>query len=153
MRRSLGPRPRTIAAGLWSPRAYNSDRCQITSRSPLFVHEEANVPTLKQTTVHLENNPGRLAQVLSALAQAKVNVVALAVMDRQDRSVLRLVTENEAATRKALADLNLQATENDVLAVELRNQPGALSRVCEQLAAGHINIDYAYCSSGGRNGR
>jgi hypothetical protein len=37
--------------------------------------------------------------------------------------------------------------------VELRNQPGALAHVCEVLAAEHVNIDYAYCSAGGRNGR
>ena len=36
---------------------------------------------------------------------------------------------------------------------ELRNQPGALAHVCESLASEHINIDYAYCSSGGRNGK
>ena len=111
------------------------------------------MPTHKQTTVFLENKPGRLAQVLSALAQAKINIVALAVMDRTEHGVLRLVTEDAPATRKTLSALNLQATENDVLAVELKNQPGALAHVCETLATGHINIDYAYCSSGGRNGK
>ena len=111
------------------------------------------MPTRKQTTVFLENKPGRLAQVLSALAHAKINITALAVMDRQDHGVLRLVTEDDAATRKALTALNLQSTLHDVLAVELKNQPGALAHVCETLAGGHINIDYAYCSSGGRNGK
>ncbi len=109
--------------------------------------------TRKQITVFLENKPGRLAQVLSALAQSKINIVALAVMDRQDQGVLRLVAEDESATRKTLSGLNLQAAVADVLAVELKNQPGALAHVCETLAGGHINIDYAYCSSGGRNGK
>ena len=40
-----------------------------------------------------------------------------------------------------------------MLAVELKNQPGALAHVCERLAEEHIGIDYAYCSSGGRNGK
>jgi hypothetical protein len=40
-----------------------------------------------------------------------------------------------------------------VLLVDLKNQPGALARVCEQLAEEHLNIDYCYVSSGGRNGR
>ena len=111
------------------------------------------MPTRKQVNVFLENKPGRLAQILSALAQGKVNIVALSVMDRPDQAVLRLVTEDEAATRKIVASLNLQSSESDVLAVELKNQPGALAHVCESLAGGHINIDYAYCSSGGRNGK
>ena len=109
--------------------------------------------TRKQITVFLENKPGRLAQVLSALAQNKINIVALALMDRQDQAVLRLVAEDEPATRKTLSGLNLQSAVADVLAVELKNQPGALARVCESLAGGKINIDYAYCSSGGRNGK
>jgi hypothetical protein len=109
--------------------------------------------TIKQVSVSLENKPGRLAQVLSELAQAKVNIVALSVMDKSDKSVLRLVTEDSATTRKVLQTLNLSNYETDVLAVELRNQPGALARVCETLAGGRINVDYAYCSSGGRNGR
>jgi hypothetical protein len=109
--------------------------------------------TIKQVTVSLENKPGRLAQVLSELAQAKVNIVALSVMDKSEKSVLRLVTEDPATTKKVMQALNLNHHETEVLAVELRNQPGALARVCETLAGGHINVDYAYCSSGGRNGR
>ena len=109
--------------------------------------------TRKQITVFLENKPGRLANVLSALARDKVNIVALSVMDRHEHGVLRLVTDDEAATARCIQSLNTPYTESDVLAVELRNQPGALAHVCEVLAAEHISIDYAYCSSGGRNGK
>ena len=37
--------------------------------------------------------------------------------------------------------------------MELRNQPGELAHVCELLGAEHVNIEYAYCSSGSRNGK
>lgn len=109
--------------------------------------------TRKQITVFLENKPGRLAQVLAELADAKVNLVALSVMDRHEHGVLRIVPEDEADAVKILQDINVHFTESDVLAIELRNQPGALAHVCAVLASGHISIDYAYCSSGGRNGR
>ena len=109
--------------------------------------------TTKQVSVFLENKPGRLANVLSALARQKINITALTVMDSYDNSVLRLVTGDLSRTREVLTGLNARHAETDVLVVELRNQPGALSRVCELLGAEHINIEYAYCSSGGRNGR
>jgi len=64
-----------------------------------------------------------------------------------------MVTEDHAATLRSLQSLNVPVTESDVLAVELRNQPGALAHVCETLADDHISIEYAYCSSGGRNGK
>lgn len=109
--------------------------------------------TRKQVTIFLENKPGRLAQVLAELAGAKINIVALSVMDRHEHGVLRLVTEDEAETAKALKGMNAHFTESDVLAVELKNQPGALAHICERLAEEHIAIEYAYCSSGGRNGK
>jgi hypothetical protein len=109
--------------------------------------------TRKQVTVFLENKPGRLAQVLATLANCKINIVALSVMDRHEHGVLRLVSEDEAATLRALQGLNAHCTESDVLAVELKNQPGALAHICERLAEEHIAIEYAYCSSGGRNGK
>jgi hypothetical protein len=109
--------------------------------------------TQKQITVFLENKPGRLAQLLSELARVRINIIALSVMDRHEHGVLRLVTDNPTATAKALQALNAHLTEAEVLAVELRNQPGALAHICETLAAEHISIEYAYCSSGGKNGK
>jgi hypothetical protein len=121
------------------------------------------VQTRKQITVFLENKPGRLAHVLSELARQKINIVALSVMDRHARGasargaseqgVLRLVTDDEALTVKVIQGGNISFTESDVLAVELKNQPGALAHICETLAAERISIEYAYCSSGGRNGK
>jgi hypothetical protein len=111
------------------------------------------VQTTKQITVFLENKPGRLANVLSALAREKVNITAMSVMDKHEHSVLRMVTDDPAKTAQVIQGLNAPSTETDVLVVELRNQPGALARVCEALAGERINVDYAYCSSGGRNGK
>ena len=111
------------------------------------------MPTTKQITVFLENKPGRLANVLSSLAREKVNLTALSVMDRHEHNVLRLVADDSAHAARVLQSLNIPFTESEVLLVELRNQPGALAHVCETLAGEHIGIDYAYCSSGGRNGR
>jgi hypothetical protein len=115
--------------------------------------EKTVVETAKQITVFLENKPGRLANVLSELARQKVNIIALSVMDRHEHGVLRLVTDDGSRTTQVVQALNAPCTEAEVILVELRNQPGALAHVCEILAAEHINIDYAYCSSGGRNGK
>ena len=109
--------------------------------------------TTKQVSVFLENKPGRLANVLSALAREKVNITALTVMDSHEHSVLRVVTNDPPKTVQVIKGLGTPFAEAEVLLVELRNQPGALAHVCEVLAAEHINIEYAYCSSGGRNGR
>jgi len=109
--------------------------------------------TAKQVSVFLENKPGRLAKVLSALAREKVNVTALTVMDSHEHSVLRFVTSDTPGTLQVLRSLGIPFAESDVVLVELKNQPGALAHVCETLAEEHINIEYCYASSGGRNGK
>ena len=109
--------------------------------------------TTKQVSVFLENKPGRLARVLLALAREKVNVIALCIMDSHEHSVLRLAVNDVPKTAEVLRGLNAQYTESEVLVVDLRNQPGALAQVCEVLGTGHVNIEYAYCSAGGRSGK
>lgn len=109
--------------------------------------------TTKQVSVFLENKPGRLAHVLRALERQKINVTGLTVMDSHEHSVLRLVPDDLGRTVAVLKSLGTPHTETEVLLTELRNQPGALAHVCEQLAAEHINIEYCYCSASGKNGK
>jgi hypothetical protein len=42
--------------------------------------------------------------------------------------------------------INIRYDAADVLLVEIANQQGGFRRICEKLAAEHLNIDYAYCS-------
>jgi len=106
-----------------------------------------------QFSVFLVNKPGILAQVARRLAQTKINVVAMTMMDSSEHGVLRLVAGEPDKTRAALAELNLPTTETDVLVVEMANRPGALADVCSRLAEAHINISYAYCTTGARGGK
>src|SRR5581483_8100346 len=75
------------------------------------------------------------------------------VMDSHEHNVLRFVADDLDRARHVLKNLSTPFAESEVMLVELRNQPGALAHVCELLGAEHINIEYAYCSSGGRNGK
>lgn len=109
-----------------------------------FVHE---------VTARLENKPGRLAKICSALAQHKVNIRALSVMDTTERSVLRMVIDQLAPTKKVLTSLGTEFEQAEVLAVEIDNRPGSLSKVLERLAQEHINIEYCYVSGSVTPGR
>jgi hypothetical protein len=109
-----------------------------------FVHE---------VTAYLENKPGRLAKICSALGHEKVNIRALSVMDSAERSVLRLVTDDLEPTRRVLTSLGTKFEVGEVLSVQMDNRPGALARVLERLAEEHINIEYAYVSTATDPGR
>lgn len=113
----------------------------------------SDVRPATQFSVFLVNKPGILAQVTRALADEKINVVAMTLVDSQEHGVLRMVAENQQAAREVLTKLNLPMTETDVLCVDLPNQSGALADVAQLLGSNHININYAYCTSGAPGGR
>lgn len=106
-----------------------------------------------QFSVFLVNKPGVLAQVTGALAEGKVNIIAMTLVDSQEHGVLRVVAGKTAEALKALTALNLPLTQTDVLCVELPNRPGALSDVATLLSTHHININYAYVTSGAPGGK
>jgi hypothetical protein len=108
---------------------------------------------VSEVTAHLENKPGRLAKICSALAQEKVDVRAITVMEAEGPSVLRFVTTDVEVTKRVLTSLGTEYTISEVLAVGLENRTGALARVLERLAEEHINIDYAYASTASTQGK
>ena len=112
-----------------------------------------DVTTQTQFSVFLVNKPGVLAQVARALADEKINVLAMTLVDSQEHGVLRLVAQDAPATRSVLKQLNLPMTETEVLSVELPNRPGAMAHVAVLLGQNHININYAYVTSGAPGGR
>jgi hypothetical protein len=108
--------------------------------------------TSKQLSVTLVNKPGRLANVLSALSKGKVNCLALSVMNAGDRGTLRIVPDDLEAATEVLEKQNIRYEAADVLLAPLAHHNGALSKVCERLAAEHLNIDYVYCAMNSQGG-
>ncbi|WP_165251634.1 ACT domain-containing protein [Paludisphaera soli] len=108
---------------------------------------------VNEVTAHLENKPGRLAKICSALAEEKVDLLAVSVMETAGPSVLRFVASDLEATKRVLTSLGTEYTVAEVLALQVENRTGALSGVLEKLAQEHINIDYAYVSSASSQGK
>jgi hypothetical protein len=102
--------------------------------------------TAKQLSVHLVNKPGRLVAVLDALAQEKAGSRAFCVMDSGNRGTLRFVPENWEKAKAALDGLNIEYDVADVLLVEVPSQAGGMRKICRQLAAEHLNVEYTYGS-------
>jgi len=106
-----------------------------------------------QFSIFMVNKPGVLAQLLGEFARAKINVIAMTVMDSVEHGVLRVVLAEPERAREVLSKLNASHNETEVLCINLDNRPGALAVVAEKLAKEHINISYAYCTAGAKGGR
>jgi hypothetical protein len=105
--------------------------------------------TARQLSVWLVNKPGRLADMLTALNKEKVSLRALAVMDSGERGTVRFVPDDALAAEAVLEKLSIRYDATDVLLVDMPNQTGEFRKLCERLAAEHLNIDYAYCAFDG----
>lgn len=100
---------------------------------------------VKQISVFLENKWGRLAEATKILAESGINISALLVADTADHGVLRMIVNDPDKAHEVLKSKGFTVTETDVVAVEVSDQPGGLSKVLEALRVENINVEYIYC--------
>ncbi len=107
----------------------------------------------KQFSIFMVNKPGVLARMLGEFAEAKINIIAMTMMDSVEQGVMRVVFTSPDKAERLLQKLNMPYTETSVLCVTLANKSGALATLAEKLSKSHINISYAYCTAGAKGGR
>jgi hypothetical protein len=106
-----------------------------------------------QLAVFLANRPGALARVCAALAQAGINIHALATSDTIDHSVVRMVVSDPTKALMLLGETGALALESEVLMIEGANEPGMLGKIAERLAKAEVNIEYAYLAASPKSER
>src|SRR6267143_1255201 len=111
-------------------------------------HPKLSIEPATQLAVFLSNRPGALARVCEALANAEINIHALATSDTVDHSVVRMVVSDPTKALMLLGEAGVLALETEVLMIEAESQPGVLARIAERLAKVEVNIEYAYLAGG-----
>jgi hypothetical protein len=99
---------------------------------------------VKELRVTIENRPGTLARIASALSEAKVNIEAFLAGPGGSEGYVDLLVDNINQAKKVLQQEGLSYTEHEVLRVELPNVPGTLAALAGKLAAKNINIGWGY---------
>lgn len=105
------------------------------------------MPVRRQLTVAWQNRPGELANVCRALADAGVNIEALATAEAGEYGAVRVLVDDVEAAREVFHEAGVAHTTIDVLVVELPHRPGALADIASSLASAKINIEYFYASA------
>ena len=97
-----------------------------------------------QLSVFSENKAGMLAEITAQLAEADIDIGALTIADTEEFGVLRLLVDSP---KKALSVLKLggfTASLTPVIALKMKNKPGALAEVVKTLTDAEIPIEYLY---------
>ena len=107
------------------------------------------MPRAKALKVHVEDRPGVLGEIASALGAKRINVRAVHAYAEGGQGVVCLVVDKLAAASKVLAARGLTPEQEEVLEVQLANKPGTLGDAAKLLGDAGVNIRYVFVGADG----
>ena len=102
---------------------------------------------IKQLSIFVNNEPGRLAYISSVLKECSINMRAFNLAESTEFGILRTIVENPDEAYDALRLKGIIVKKTDVIGVYLEDHPGALFKAADALGKANINIEYGYAYS------
>lgn len=102
--------------------------------------------------VELENRPGRLAEVLDAVAGRGINLTSVGGAASGESGTVALLADDERGLQDALDSAGTGYREVDLVGAELEDRPGTLADATRRLADAGVNITAVFPTgmTGGR---
>ena len=101
--------------------------------------------------IDIENTPGALARVATAISDAGVNIAAATCVGPGERAELHILVPHAEAVKHALAISHVAVTrEREVVVVEVEDRPGVLADLARKIAAAGVNLDLVYIATRNR---
>jgi hypothetical protein len=101
--------------------------------------------------IEVENEPGALARVATAVSDGGVNIAAATCTSPRDRAQLHILVKHPEAAKHALATAGVTVTsEREVVVVDAHDRPGELADLTRRIAEAGINLDLVYVATGTR---
>lgn len=99
---------------------------------------------IKQISVFLQNEKGRLEKLINILSENHLNIRALSIADTEEFGVLRLIVNDPEKAKNVLSENGFRVSETEVIAVEVPDVTGGLAGALNKLTEKDINIEYMY---------
>lgn len=99
---------------------------------------------IKQLSVFLQNELGRLEDVTDVLYKNDINISALCIAETAEYGVLRMIVSDTEKAADALRENDFSVKITDVICIETPDVPGALHDVLKLLSNAGINLSYMY---------
>jgi hypothetical protein len=101
--------------------------------------------------IDIQNTPGALAEVATAISDAGVNIAAATCVGPGDRAELHILVPHAEAARHVLAISHVAVSrEREVVVVEVADRPGVLADLARKIAAAGVNLDLVYVATQNR---
>jgi hypothetical protein len=99
---------------------------------------------LKQLSLFLENQPGALSRPVRLLARAKFNILTLSIAEANQFGILRLILRDWQKAKRLLEKNGFVVRVTDMVAVEVSDRPGGLSKILDVVEKAGINVEFMY---------
>jgi hypothetical protein len=100
---------------------------------------------IKQVSVFVENQPGRLEAILKVLEDKGVSIRALSVSDTAEFGIVRMILPDAEFGLEVLREAGFTTRIDWILSAHIPNVPGGLlNSVVRPLADAGINLKYFY---------
>ncbi len=99
---------------------------------------------MKELRFTVENQPGALAKIASALGEARINIDGITGLGSEDTGLICLAIDDPGEARRILQDLAADFKENEALVIDIPNHPGELATLLRRLADDGINVQSLY---------
>lgn len=108
---------------------------------------------IKQLSVFLQNELGRLEEVTDILFKNNINISALSIAETAEYGILRMIVSDIGKASDALKSEEFNVKISDVICVESPDVPGELHKNLLILSRNGINLSYMYGYSNGGTAR
>ncbi|HET8679792.1 MAG TPA: ACT domain-containing protein [bacterium] len=105
----------------------------------------------KDLLVVLPDQPGTLAMMGEALAEAGVNIDGVSGVAVWNTGWIHILVKDAARARRALQAAGYEVREErDVLVVPVDDHPGALGALARKFAEAEVNVELTYLATNNR---
>ena len=108
--------------------------------------------SVKQLSVFLENRAGQLAEITALLSENGVDLRAINIAETADYGVMRIIADDARLAASVLSENGFILSVNDVIAVTVPDEKGALSKVLDLMATNGVDVEYMYSVFSRKNG-
>ena len=99
---------------------------------------------IKQISVALENEPGRLHSLCELLEKEEINIKAIMASSIQKPVQVHLIVNDPPKAENVLKSHGFDVSTKEVIAVAVPDHPGALNAVLRPLNEARINVETLY---------
>ncbi len=99
---------------------------------------------VKQISVFVQNEPGRLSFITQLMAENRIDIRSISISDTVDFGILRLIVNDPEKCEQVLKQNGFTVSITNVIAVGIPDEPGALAKVFSLADENGVNIEYVY---------